>query len=98
MTDTDPQTRQIVLHTYFDEMTRQQVAERVGLSVPTVRKRLNTFYDRARHLLETPGALPKALATVAPELGVGVEGAAAALLGAPSLVWELVGIEDAVSR
>ena len=73
LTDTDPQTRQIVLHTYFDEMTRQQVAERVGLSVPTVRKRLNTFYDRARHLLETPGALPKALATVALSLAASGE-------------------------
>lgn len=54
----DPETCRIVLHTFFDDMTRQQVAEHVGLSVPTVRKRLNTFYLRARTLIETPGALP----------------------------------------
>lgn len=54
----DDETKRIVLHTFFDDMTRQQVAEHVGLSVPTVRKRLNTFYLRARTLIETPGALP----------------------------------------
>lgn len=54
----DEETRRIVLHTYFDDMTRQQVAHEVGLSVPTVRKRLTQFYARARAILETPGALP----------------------------------------
>lgn len=58
--DADEETRRCVLHTYFDDCTREEVATLVGLSVPTVRKRINTFLDRAR---KTFGAA--ALATLA---------------------------------
>jgi len=46
--DCDDQTRRCVMHTYFDDCTREETAELVGISVPTVRKRVNTFLDRAR--------------------------------------------------
>ncbi|MEL6342531.1 MAG: sigma-70 family RNA polymerase sigma factor [Myxococcota bacterium] len=49
--DADDQTRQIVTHIFFDEMTRAETAEMVGLSVPTVRKRLRAFIDRSRRVL-----------------------------------------------
>lgn len=52
----DDETRAVVVHTYFDDCTRQETAELVGLSVPTVRKRLNTFLDLARRSFEA--ALP----------------------------------------
>jgi RNA polymerase sigma-70 factor (ECF subfamily) len=49
MLDTaDEETRLVVVYTFFDDCTREEVAELVGLSVPTVRKRINTFLDRAR--------------------------------------------------
>ena len=44
----DDETRQCVIHTYFDDCTREEVAALVGLSVPTVRKRVNDFLDEAR--------------------------------------------------
>ena len=47
----DPQTRACVVHTYFDECTREETAQLVGLSVPTVRKRINTFLAQARRQL-----------------------------------------------
>lgn len=47
----DDQTRQVVVHTFFDDCTRQEVADLVGISVPTVRKRLNTFLEHARRQL-----------------------------------------------
>ena len=50
----DAETRQIVVHIYFDELTREQTAALVGLSVPTVRKRLRGFFDRARRSLGVP--------------------------------------------
>jgi RNA polymerase sigma-70 factor (ECF subfamily) len=49
--DADDETRRCVVHTFFDECTREEVAELVGLSVPTVRKRVNTFVDDARRQL-----------------------------------------------
>jgi RNA polymerase sigma-70 factor (ECF subfamily) len=48
----DEQTRRCVMHTYFDECTREEVAELVGISVPTVRKRIRTFLERARRTFE----------------------------------------------
>lgn len=48
----DPQTQAIVVHLYFDDMTQEQTAKLVGLSVPTVRKRLHAFLARARRLLD----------------------------------------------
>jgi len=44
----DEQTQRIVLHLYFDDMTREQAARLVGISVPTLRKRLQAFFGRAR--------------------------------------------------
>ena len=49
--EADPQTRACVVHTYFDDCTREETAALVGLSVPTVRKRVNTFLARARQKL-----------------------------------------------
>jgi len=46
--DCDDQTRRCVIHTYFDDCTRQETADLVGISVPTVRKRVETFLQRAR--------------------------------------------------
>lgn len=48
----DEETQQIVVYLYFDEMTREQTAVLVGVSVPTLRKRLNAFLRRARKQLE----------------------------------------------
>lgn len=50
----DEETRACVVHTFFDECTRQEVADLVGLSVPTVRKRVNEFLDRARSAMGVP--------------------------------------------
>lgn len=47
----DDQTRACVVHTFFDDCTREEVAALVGLSVPTVRKRVNTFLESARRQL-----------------------------------------------
>lgn len=49
--DADDETRQCVIYTFFDDCTRQEVADLVGLSVPTVRKRVNEFLERARGAL-----------------------------------------------
>lgn len=53
----DAQTQQLAIHYYVDEMSQQEVAEAVGLSVPTVRKRLRGFVERARQAM-TPGTVP----------------------------------------
>lgn len=47
----DEQTRACVVYTFFDDCTRSEVAKLVGLSVPTVRKRIGAFLDRARREL-----------------------------------------------
>ena len=57
LADCDDETREIVTYLYFDEMTREQAAELVGISVPTLRKRLNKFLDRARKRVDD-GSLP----------------------------------------
>lgn len=49
--DADDETRRCVIHTFFDDCTRQETADLVGISVPTVRKRVNTFLERARRQL-----------------------------------------------
>jgi RNA polymerase sigma-70 factor (ECF subfamily) len=51
----DEQERAIVIHLFFDDMTREQAAEMVGVSVPTLRKRLNIFLKRARKAMESDG-------------------------------------------
>ena len=60
LADTDDETRRIVLHVYFDDMTREEAAVHVGISVPTLRKRLDAFFKRARRTLGV--AIPAALA------------------------------------
>ena len=50
----DEETRACVMHTFFDECTRQEVADLVGLSVPTVRKRIEDFLEKARTDLGVP--------------------------------------------
>jgi RNA polymerase sigma-70 factor (ECF subfamily) len=52
LNEVDDETRAVVVHTYFDDCTRAETATLVGLSVPTVRKRLNTFLDHARRAFE----------------------------------------------
>lgn len=42
------ETQRIVVHLYFDDMTKEQTAQVVGISVPTLRKRLQAFFTRAR--------------------------------------------------
>ncbi len=46
--DTDEETRRMVIHLFFDEMTRQETARMLGISVPTLRKRLRIFLSSAR--------------------------------------------------
>lgn len=58
----DDETKACVIHTFFDDCTREEVASLVGISVPTVRKRVNQFLERARVALGAPRA--KAAATV----------------------------------
>lgn len=55
LADCDDETRRILVHVYFDDMTREQTAVLVGRSVPTVRKRIRSFLERARHHLEAVG-------------------------------------------
>jgi RNA polymerase sigma-70 factor (ECF subfamily) len=59
LADEDPQTQAIVVHLFFDDMTREATAKAVGLSVPTLRKRLRAFMERARVHMES-GAIPMA--------------------------------------
>ncbi len=47
-------TRRIVLLTYFDDLTREEVAERVGCSRKTVSRHLAHFHRRAARLLHRP--------------------------------------------
>jgi RNA polymerase sigma factor (sigma-70 family) len=44
----DDETRRIVVHIYFDDLTREETAQLVGRSVPTVRKRIRGFLEHAR--------------------------------------------------
>lgn len=64
MADEDDETRRIVLHLYFDDMTREETARLVGISVPTLRKRHEAFLRRARRALGL-GALVGVLALLA---------------------------------
>lgn len=59
----DEETRRCVMHTYFDDCSRQETANLVGLSVPTVRKRVNTFLDLARRTFAAAVPLLFALPT-----------------------------------
>ncbi len=48
----EPDIQRLVIHHYLDGMTKLEVAEVCGLSVPTVRKRLNLFVRRSRRYLQ----------------------------------------------
>jgi RNA polymerase sigma-70 factor (ECF subfamily) len=48
LADSDDETRRVVIHLYFDDMTREQAGAMVGISQPTLRKRLDAFFRRAR--------------------------------------------------
>jgi len=48
----DPELQKLAVLYWFDEMTQQEIAVEVGLSVPTVRKRLRLFVQRARKSLQ----------------------------------------------
>lgn len=48
----DLQTQEAAVFYFVDELSQEDVATRVGLSVPTLRKRLREFIDRARAHLE----------------------------------------------
>ncbi len=54
LADADEETRRIVIHIFFDDMTREEAAKMVGISVPTLRKRLEHFLRRARLSLGLP--------------------------------------------
>jgi RNA polymerase sigma-70 factor (ECF subfamily) len=60
----DEETRACVVHTFFDDCTREEVASLVGISVPTVRKRINTFLEQARRELGVALAAVAALLLV----------------------------------
>ena len=48
----DVKTQAAAIHYYVDGMTQEEVAVAVGLSVPTVRKRLRHFVDKSRRAVE----------------------------------------------
>lgn len=65
LADTDDETRAVVIHVFFDDMTREEAARMVGISVPTLRKRLDTFYSRARRRLGVAAVAAAVLALLA---------------------------------
>lgn len=52
LADADEDTRAILVHLYFDDMTREEAAKIAGISLPTLRKRVDFFFRRARRLIE----------------------------------------------
>jgi RNA polymerase sigma-70 factor (ECF subfamily) len=46
--EADEETQKILIHLYFDDMTREDTAVVVGISVPTLRKRLEAFFKKAK--------------------------------------------------
>lgn len=52
LTRFDPEIQRLVIHHYIDGMTKEQIAQAVGLSVPTVRKRLDVFVQKSRRYLQ----------------------------------------------
>lgn len=50
----DLQTQACAIHYLVDEMSQEEVAQAVGLSVPTVRKRVRAFVAAAREALGLP--------------------------------------------
>lgn len=64
LNEVDPETRQCVMYTFFDDCTRQEVADLVGISVPTVRKRVRLFLERARRHMGVSLAVVATLLTI----------------------------------
>jgi len=73
LVDEDDETRQIIVHLYFDDLTREDTARLVGISVPTLRKRHELFLKRARRLLGV-SPLPAAVLALLLLLLQGVHG------------------------
>ncbi|GDX79685.1 hypothetical protein LBMAG42_14960 [Deltaproteobacteria bacterium] len=51
LVEEEAETQRIVIALFFDDMTREEAAVAVGISVPTLRKRLDAFLRRARRSL-----------------------------------------------
>lgn len=51
LSDEDDETQRIVVALFYDDMTREEAAKLLGISVPTLRKRLDLFLRRARRVL-----------------------------------------------
>ena len=51
MDDMDEDLQRLAILYWFEDMTQAEIAHEVGLSVPTVRKRLRVFVDQARKRL-----------------------------------------------
>ena len=51
LAEVDDEMRAVVVYTFFDDCTRAETARLVGVSVPTVRKRVRQFLDHARRSL-----------------------------------------------
>ena len=66
LAEVDDETRAVVVHTFFDDCTRAETARLVGISVPTVRKRVRQFLDHARRSLAVAVALCLLLPGLAP--------------------------------
>lgn len=46
-----PEVQQVAVHYFVDEMTQEEIAAAMGRSLPTVRKRLREFLEKARGAL-----------------------------------------------
>jgi len=56
----DTETQAVAVHYFVDEMTQEEIAVAVGRSLPTVRKRLQTFLEAARAALAAHGLKARA--------------------------------------
>ncbi len=54
LAESNDEERRVVIHLFFDDMTREEAAAMVGISLPTLRKRLDHFLVRARKRLGVP--------------------------------------------
>lgn len=73
LVDEDEETQRIILYLYFDDLTREDAARMVGISVPTLRKRHDLFLKRARRALRL-AAPPLAALAVLTLLSIQVQG------------------------
>lgn len=51
--------QRIVAHRFLDELEQEQIAALLDVSRKTVQRKLQTFFDTARRLLEVPVAVPR---------------------------------------